>query len=94
LIICGFVSRSPCLLSSLVSDIQNKMLYVCSMYLGTETQLTTPAEPNFCWQGNSLSAYPEIRCFLLNPKFLYRVHKTPSQNIILSQINPVYSLIP
>lgn len=44
------------------------------------------------WEADSLSARETFAVFLLNPKFLYRLQKSPLPACLLSQMNAVHML--
>jgi hypothetical protein len=45
------------------------------------------------WEGNRFSASQEIPCILWNMNVHYRIHSIPQSVPILSQINPLHTLI-
>jgi hypothetical protein len=48
-------------------------------------------EPSSFWEAKSCSAGEEIPITLWNLMGYYRVHKSPLQVYVLSQMNPVYT---
>jgi len=46
------------------------------------------------WEANNHSSNPKIPCLLWNPKVHYRVHKSTSLDLNLSQMHPVHKFPP
>ena len=58
---------------------------------GENTLLTYSMEQSPSWEANRFSASQEIPRILWNPKVHYRIHKCPSPDPILCQLDPVHT---
>jgi hypothetical protein len=53
---------------------------------------TNSMEQSSTWEANSHLASQEIPCLLWNPKIIFRVHKFPPPDPILSHMTAVHTL--
>ena len=64
----------------------------CSQHAMQAYLLTDSMEQRTSWEANRFSASQEILRILWNPKFHYRIYKSPPPVSILSQLFPVHTL--